>query len=53
MALILSNLWMIVALASIVLLLFLIKNAQLKVGELVALIATLAFIVLALSRSDF
>ena len=41
-----------VALASIILL-FLIKNAQLKVGELVALIATLAFIVLALSRFDF
>lgn len=53
MALLLGNLWLIVAIASIVLLFFLIKKGDLKMGELVALIATLAFIVLSLSRFKY
>lgn len=52
MDLILSNLWIIAAIASVITLFFLIKNADLKVGELIALIATLALMVLALSRFD-
>lgn len=50
MDLLLSNLWIIAAVASVVLLFFLIKRSDLKLGELIALVATLVFILLALSR---
>ncbi|MDO5667923.1 MAG: hypothetical protein Q4G44_08885 [Alcaligenaceae bacterium] len=52
MALVFSNLWILAAIASIILLFFLIKHANLKLGELIALIATLAMMVLALSRFE-
>lgn len=52
MGFIMSNLWIIVAIGAIILLFFLIKNANLKVGELIALVITLALMVLALSRFD-
>lgn len=45
-----SYLWLFAAIGSVILLFFLIKHADLKLGELIALVATLTLIVLALSR---